>query len=486
VTLSLHYFRLLYSFNNTPPPKAHATDPDAPASPFHPPAAGFQAKRDDYVDKNAANMVARWNGNDDVNTVRAEYIPKTATDKVKGRVMLFVQPMATALAAHFNLQVVRPGAGLLHGRSWMQGVDGTGELNENALKPEPEPGFAAGSYVAAHELGHGYGLPDEYNERAASFSLGELSFQQNTPGDPFETDGADLNPGGTNGAPDAGIMNALRLVRNRYFWHSAEFAAAIIKVRFLVKYIQDGDTFDKYEVPPHELVPPQAAPAAPRRNYVYWPIQEKIDDTAGAHGKYDLLLYAMGEDRFTKNVVIRAPIDGTLVMAVKMLINFDPAYLDPSATVPTDNLGNFLGPMRRKIHDSFADKFFATGKVRVGTPQEWEFKRCIIRLQPRFLVQNLQATATGTEFTDLLNTGPHITVNVNNAAAPAARWAAAGRTLTLETNASNGGAAAQLAALFEDKFAEMLGFANAAAITAASLKPYVQKVITSNGDAGAF
>jgi hypothetical protein len=73
---------------------------------------------------------------------------------------------------------------------------------------------------------------------------------------------------------------------------------------------------------------------------------------------------------------------------------------------------------------------------------------------------------------------------VNNAAATSATFA--GTTLTLAANATGAGVSDQLAALFNDNFAQMFGFANAAAVTKDTLKPYVQKVITTDGDAGAF
>jgi hypothetical protein len=427
-------------------------------------------------------MVARWNGTETGASARstsaAELIAKKPEDKLKARVMLFAQPVTSAPAAHFSLTVVRKFAGLLLGRSWMFGLNGTGELAEDASAPESS--FSPGSYVAAHELGHGDSLPDEYNERFASFSNNELSFQMNTPGDIFETDGTNWDPSQVT-LPDSGIMDGVQVMRNRYFWHSAEFAAAVTKTRFLVKCTQESVTYDKYEVPPHELVPPESGTSAPKRSYVYWPIQDKIDDTAGGLSKYDMLLFAMGEDRFTKDILPRKPVDGTMVMLVKLLINFDATYGTPAM------ISQILPALRNKVQLGLGDKFFATGKIRVGTPQEWEFKRCLIRLQPRFLIQNLRSAPnadTGAFDNLKANVGAHFNVNVNNAAAPSAAFA--GNTLTLQANAGGANFTAQLASLFSDKFAEMFGFANAAAITKDTLKPYVQKVIASGGDAGAF
>jgi hypothetical protein len=86
------------------------------------------------------------------------------------------------------------------------------------------------------------------------------------------------------------------------------------------------------------------------------------------------------------------------------------------------------------------------------------------------------------------NVGPHFTVNVNSVAAPNTRWQAAApnRVLILEASVASPNFKVVLQGAFSDRFAEMMGFASAAAVDAAALKPYVQKVVTTNGDAGTF
>jgi hypothetical protein len=123
----------------------------------------------------------------------------------------------------------------------------------------------------------------------------------------------------------------------------------------------------------------------------------------------------------------------------------------------------------------------------VGSAQEWEFKKCLIRLSPRFIVSNGN-TANATYNALVANVGPHFRVNVNNAAPPNTRWSAAApdRNLILEADATSPNAQNVLQAAFSARFAEMLGFASAAAVTAAGLKPYAQKVIPSAGDVKTF
>ena len=50
---------------------------------------------------------------------------------------------------------------------------------------------------------------------AGTFSNNELNLQMNTPGDPFETDGANWTL--PSHYSDSGLMNGVRVMRNRYF-----------------------------------------------------------------------------------------------------------------------------------------------------------------------------------------------------------------------------------------------------------------------------
>src|SRR5437764_4737247 len=271
-------------------------------------------------------------------------------------------------------------------------------------------------------------------------------------------------------------MNGVQTMRNRYFWHSAEFARTASGIPLLVKL---GLNYTKFEVPPHETVAPETATTVPRRSYVYWPIQDKVDDTAGSRSQYDLLLYAMGEDRFSKHLIPNGPFQGTLLVVVKMLFTFDATF--------APSVANILPALRGRIQRDHGSKFYAEGKVRVGTPQEWEFKKCLIRFSPRFIVSNGN-TADPMYNWLVTNVGAHFQINVNHATPANTRWAAVApnRNLILEADATSPNALTALQTAFSDRFAEMLGFANAAAVSAATLKPYAQKVVTTSGDVKTF
>jgi hypothetical protein len=249
------YLRLLFNF--AAPPK------NAPSQPA-------------YMDNLCANVAARWNGNETgangSNNVRTQLLPQDDTKKIKGYVVWFLQPVPSSLPnaatrAHFLINV-NAGAG----RAFMSAGNGYGEFGNDC--DAPENAYATGSYTAAHEVGHGNSLPDEYSERGWGCSWGELSFWCRLPGDPYDADGRvsfGVGPEGTQ--QDSGMMNGVVKVRNRYFWHAAEFAKAAAQLSFKVKY----DTYEDYKIPPHDK--------APTQHFTGWPIADAVDFSQGPRGR---------------------------------------------------------------------------------------------------------------------------------------------------------------------------------------------------------
>lgn len=270
------------------------------------------------------------------------------------------------------------------------------------------------------------------------------------------------------------MMNGVVKPRNRYYWHDAEFTRVATGIPFKVKY----DAHDDFKVPPHAN--------APLQQYTYWPISDAVDSNQGARGRSDLLAYTLGKDRYVTDILPHAtpasPFDGVLVIMVKMQININANLLSGAFGV-----GQLLPLLRSIVGSALNDKFMATGKVRTGTPQEWEFKKCQIRFSPRFAVAS-HADPADAQYAAHLATvqaiGSHFSIQLNHSTTPNTAWnSAGGNQLTLEVNLAVPGWQARLQSQFRDRFAEMAGFANAAAITPAALKPVVQKVITTNGDA---
>ncbi len=465
---NLHYFRFMLRFNPATPPA-----PPAPTvSPYHPPtpAATIQTNQAQYLEGISKNIIARWNGNDVQNSSRVELLPQQAADKVKGQALLFIQPVASNTRAHFTLDIVRPGAGKMNGRDWMFAPNGTGELGEKSISMEQE--HSQNSYTAAHKTGHGDSYPDEYNERWNAFSYQELSYQCNTPGDPFELDDKLITNGATvaTTVKDNGMMIGNVNVRNRYFWHCAEFCRVATNIPFKVKYTDPSATYDDYKLPPFA----GNAPGAPHQSYVWWPINQSIDQTQGARGMYDSLLYALGKDRYSQDILAGGPFDGMLVLMVKI-----------EYTIFTNNaiwIAQILPKISLVIRQQFNNKWYATGTVNQGTAQEWTFQKCLILFSPRFLVSNNNG---GANYNGLrASVGNHFTAQINKVNAPNTRWTGT-RAVDLEFTTAAGAAPwdVQLKNAFADKFCAMIGLAeNAGAVNANALKPIVQTVITNNAD----
>lgn len=452
VLFVLHYLRTLFNF--LAPPK-NAASPQA------------------YMDNVCFNVSGRWSGYETVanaqNTVRTQILPQDDAKKVKGYVLWFLQPVLATLPnantrAHFMVNI-NAGAG----RAFMASGTGYGEFGSDC--DAPEGSYAVGSYTGAHEVGHGNSLPDEYCERWWGASYGELSFWCRLPGDPYDSDGR-FDPGVSAAATqqDSGMMNGVVKVRNRYYWHSAEFARVVSQIPFKVKY----DTYEDYKVPPHTN--------APAQQYTNWPISDSVDAAQGPRGKSDLLAYAMGKDRYTCAILPHSsdasPFDGVLVVMIKMQLTFQ--NLPAAISVPL-----ILPPLRSIVTSALNDKFMAVGKVASGSAQEWEFKKCQIRFSPRFAVTNPDPTdpAYASHLATVQAIGAHFFLTVKNTTTPNTHWnSATGNQLQLEANFLQPNWTAIVQSQFRDAFAQMAGFANVAAITKASLKPIVQKVVTTNGD----
>lgn len=349
---------------------------------------GFTAPADakygaDYV----FNVGKRWNGKTGlVGTAAATRVQLLSNDTPAKPIEIdhvwFGQNLLQA-ESHFTCSVVAGAAG----RSGFEGYAGTGNLTDKGCDDEA---ISSGVYfVGAHECGHGVGLEDDYCERWGAQSYGQLSFRWHLPGDPFEPDGRVTEGAESN----ASMMNNCVQLRNRYFWHCAEWVRAATTLKLKVKLAGHGE----YKLPPH--------PTADR-NYAFWPIAAKEvfePDATLKRGLATTLLYALGKESYTdeglqQHVVkgASAAFDGILVVTVNL------AFTMP-LTINADNRKWFLATMAGLIRDQMNGKFIATGKVNDGAANEWTFTRCLIHFSPRFLVENhdTEAVAAGTLMTGM-------------------------------------------------------------------------------------
>lgn len=371
--INMSYFRFLYNF------LANST------------LTGNAAGQKQYAHDCATNLMKRWNGKDaaGANNQRAELRPQDGTSKLWGESIFFVQTVTKNIEAHFKMNVQN--IALAGGRASMGSGDGMGQVDDNDFQPTNAFGDPL-DFVLAHEFGHGASLPDEYGEWWYNCSDNGPGILCNTPGDPFVEEGSrgDFVPGGpavglTSGF---GLMNMAVQVRNRYFWHNAEFARKHIDgLPFFVKH---GPRV-QYKVPGH--------PNYPNRTYTYWPVKSGISTTRGKHGKFDIYLHAAGEDDLTFTLLpniwkFAGPVDGFLTLLHRIRLKMPPGFVATANPMPPPTLNT--NATATQIRDAILNaiwalngKFYASGAAKVKTDQgvkDVALSKAMVRFSPRLLI----------------------------------------------------------------------------------------------------
>lgn len=370
--MNMSYFRFFYTF------LANST------------VAGAAAQKK-YAHDSASNLMTRWNGNDVAlaNNIRAELRPQDAS-KLWGESIFFVQAVTTNQEAHFKMKVQN--IALAGGRASMNSNDGMGEVDDKDFQPTNAFGDPL-DFVLAHEFGHGASLPDEYSEWWNNCCDNGPGILCNTPGDPFVDEGTSVEF-----VPDAAhkvsgsswaMMNMAVQVRNRYFWHNAEFARKYVDgVPFFVKH----GALATYKVPGH--------PNYPKQTYTYWPIKALISSARGQHGKFDVYLHATGPDAFTVTLLpnlwkTAGPVDGILSLLHRIRLRLPAAFVaganpapPPPAFVANPVMGQFRDAIRNAAN-ALTGKFYAKGTAKVKTDQgikDLPLNKVLMRFSPRFLI----------------------------------------------------------------------------------------------------
>jgi len=383
-----------------------------------------------WIEKSALNLTNRFNGEDTVNTTRAKLSPQSNKDLLWGEVVYFIQPMSTYKHSHYQLDIGS------YGRCSMS-PDGFGEID--AIGYDHEDQYQKNSYTFAHELGHGASLPDEYSERSQWASAHTPGVLCNTPGDPFIDEGVyAFNTAASifkanikTGDVPSSMMNQAVQVRNRHYWHNAEFLRKYTKVPLKVEWGKYAD----YKVPGH--------PNFPVKSYAYWPASAQVNATIGSRGKLDVYLYTAGKDAFAQTYIPNGPHDGFLMALVKIKLSA-PAKVD---------MYSLITALRGAILDYNA-KHYATGTLSVATDngnKDWTFSKCRVQVTPRFLdasdggAANIEKDAKGVHF------------NVTVLDANSGDGFHGGNNLKLAASLKAADAQDRLAAQFKRYFAQMLG-----------------------------
>jgi hypothetical protein len=462
VAISMRYLRSNFNF----------------AGPLSPPLAVSQAAYAQGISQNVAN---RWSGNDpNVNQYRTNFTPQTSpppSPPVPLRVDAVWFPQSVSRnRAHFAVDL------------WDQPRDkrgsqsGDGKSGPRSYQSDGAPNYG---YAAAHETGHMGGLPDEYNERWNGASYQQISLKQNLPGDPYEPDGR-TETGRTAGSA---MMNGNMRVRNRYFWHEAEWVRQIVGTPLKVN-LQDigGTLYDSFVLPQH---------ATAGRTYYPWPLQGMRDQVVSPPvfsppapvmayptnwGCYDLFLYALGKDHYSANMIPHAsppaPFDGILVIALKITCTVFPSAVPPTRADENGWKVQTLEHLAAGTRSIFNNRWGFSGNFAAPN---WAFNKGLILVVPQFVVENYPAAADGTApdaatlgiANSVKNTfGVNYQLQVDTSP-PANNWSPPGMRLLM--NVQNFG---QLDALFAAEVPRMLGINKApGALTAADLQPIVQIVL---------
>jgi hypothetical protein len=406
VAINLHFFRFAFKF--TADPASDAGMVTTPGGPYP------HKSKAEYQELIIKNVNARWNGNDAVNSFRARLVPSDANQRLQIQVLWFAQALPFDLA-HIEVNVLPT---THDGRDNRGSYDGTGESQTKSYQEWGD------FHTSAHECGHADTLPDEYNERWDGASCGRLSLKCNTPADPYEPDGRLMD--GASGA-DKPMMNTVHTMRNRYFWHSAEWARVVCNnIKFKVHYKAGaGAEYPDYQVPPHEN---------DDRTYAFWPIEAQLDHNLPAvapfssnRGKVDLFLYTLGKEKFSRDVLpsLENPpgatlYDGVLYLLIKLKCTLGPTPI-PVLTTHADHLkAQQLLDALANAAKKFNHRFYATGVARDGTDQKWTFTRALLYVSPRFVVANFANNALVADIDTKLK--PHFEINVQPAAAASAEW----------------------------------------------------------------
>ena len=482
--VSLQYFRLFYNFLTAPMAATLKLNASALTTP---------AAQTNYIQSSAVGLMDRWNGNDAVSTVRGEIVPQNAAKNLTGEVLWFVQPAVGLPDAHFRLDIT---AGV--GRASMGSWGGTGTVDDTYATVTNGMYKTQNEYVLAHELGHGGSLPDEYAEDEMWASQGAPGFSCNTPGDPFVDEGArpDFNSTVyTTANPPYPMMSFTVEMRNRYFWHNAEFARKFVKEPMLAKY----GTYPEYSVPGH--------PSFPRSQYSYWPIGNALNQKLGANGKADIYLHAAGKERYTIDLLPKGPYDGFVTVLIKLVIYESTA--GPSR----------IDPVRKAVRNAMLDynqRYYCAGDASVliddgvggpGVPKVFTYSKAALRLSPRFAVDPVDKTATDAAFAgkkapDDFNTyqtkyaatvakaikafGQHFAVNIVDAKAGASGFNAATGKLDIVVDYKDLSFLNTVRSLANQYFRDMIGAPfdpkSPNKIAAADLKAIGQAIFSKNGD----
>ncbi|HSD62285.1 MAG TPA: peptidoglycan-binding domain-containing protein, partial [Ignavibacteriaceae bacterium] len=339
----------------------------------------------DWIETAILNLLHRWNGPDIVGKITfnpgsAFVLPLNAADKkFKCKVIWFAQSLPKE-KSHFEIGVFKDTTDPGGVRGFMRSKPGEGVLGETDNAPlfkvtkkdksgKTEVKDFGGFFTFAHESGHGGSLVDEYIEPTVSGAI--PGFDSYSPGSPFSLD-------------DQAMMRANREVRARHYWHIAEWFRQLDGNNKIEYKINHGKF--NYILPHISDDPKNNVKGEPVKNFIGWPAAEKNDQKLGAHGKFNIFFYPLGEEKYSAEFLpglANSPgvFDGLIIVLVKIEMDFP--------TKDDTKIRKFISTVDGNISlkFNFPNKFGAQGNL-LGK----KFNRILLNFAPRYFAENFSTT----------------------------------------------------------------------------------------------
>jgi hypothetical protein len=450
--MAMSYIRLAFNFNPpaNPKPRNPAIGPDNPPE-FNPgavplnPAAAVATK---WVDDALRTIPLRWTGPEGTHNPTAAAIVSRAGaggPALRAKYMFFGQSLPRG-DAHFELGVFRNppptgGGAALPVRAYMGSDVGYGTLDQGDNQ-------STAFFTAAHEIGHGISLGDEYIEQVHTPGTPPpngpyptpwvLSFDSNQPGGPYQPDEVNTAIPGA-----AGMMNGNDQVRGRYFWHVAEWMRVNLNSPFDVSH--NNKTYTLPAITQSNVA--LASPTADRFTLVNWPLRQTpgVTRAGSPHVRHDVFLYKLGRDDYA-DVRLPGAVQGVASPPPATVAAFDAimttivrmAFSFPGGTTNAQ-IHTWLQRIDAGILSTYCFRWKAAGNAGSA------LSRVLMHFSARYRAPGYSPNPLTNAIT------PHITVSVVASGAPG--WTGA---TTFRTNRTNAGATALINA-----FADMIGLTGA-------------------------
>lgn len=266
--------------------------------------------------------------------------PADAPHRFRCRPMFFIQ-FSPKPKAHFLLTLHK------QKRATMGSRTGTGNLQLGDESPDPN-----GRFPAAHEFGHGFGLPDEYSESfGKACSYGFNGYGHYMPGEPFSF----LHSGD--------MMNDAQCINGRNFWHSAEWISRILAIPLEVRAYGARVKFPRHPIP--------------SRTYAGFPLWMELGAEIGERGQTELFLWPLAAEMYSVLLAYPNICDGLLVVQVNIRYRFDDVTTNAEITGP---VGAFL----QSISANLSKSHFFRGALGPA-----KFERALVFFSARTLIETL-------------------------------------------------------------------------------------------------